>query len=175
MAVNAKTKKERPQYPPPIFGDGSAAPDSVEYAGYIRSQALDYLYRYESRREEIARYVVFLREHELYKKLQREDGRYFKSWTDFCLTPQPYGLPCHPALIMTLLEEVDPVGAVKLAWLEASQEERQQFLAFIEEKAPAVQGSPPTHSVVFHDHLLFWIDARGDRWCADCHPVKGAA
>jgi hypothetical protein len=53
--------------------------------------------------------VSLLHERHLYTKLLREDGKSFKGWTDFCLTPRPFGLGRSPQDIDAIIQEAkDP-------------------------------------------------------------------
>lgn len=47
--------------------------------------------------------------------LQRDDGLYFKSWTDFCLTPEPYGLGRSPHDLSAIIKDSrDPAAIAEI-------------------------------------------------------------
>jgi hypothetical protein len=52
--------------------------------------------------------------------LRREDGKSFRGWTDFCLTPQPFGLGRSPQDIEQIIQEAkDPKTIAEKAILLA--------------------------------------------------------
>lgn len=89
----------------PAFGNPNAPPDSVSYAVYIRDMASASLHSHESDRKGLETYTGILREKKLYELLQDEHGRFFRSWTEFCLAKQPYGLERSADDIAALLTE----------------------------------------------------------------------
>jgi len=108
--------KTPPPLHTPIFGDPSASRDSASYAVYCRTQALGCLHSHKVDTEGLSLYLGILQERKLYLKLQREDGLFFKGWTDFCLTLQPYGLGRSPQDIQAIIKEQrDPASIAERA------------------------------------------------------------
>jgi hypothetical protein len=98
----------------PAFGNANAPPDSVSYAVYIRDMAAASLHSHESDRKGLETYTGILREKRLYEKLQDEQGRYYKTWTEFCIAAQPYGLGRSADDIAALIREArDPKANAK--------------------------------------------------------------
>jgi len=56
------------------------------------------------------------RDRKIYMLLEDPRGRYFTSWSDFCVAPVPWGLGLHPAMVEEVVKEQrDPKRRARLA------------------------------------------------------------